>query len=227
VALAPVLTIDGPTASGKGTIAARVAAHLGWHLLDSGALYRLTALRAIGLGVNLQDASALGHCAQGLQARFEGETVWLDGQEVTLAIRAEPVSQAASAVAVHAQVRTALLQVQRDFAIPPGLVADGRDMGTVVFPQAFLKIYLTASVESRALRRYKQLIDKGFSANLESLSADLAARDARDSGRAIAPLRPAEDAVILDSTALTIEDTVQRVVALAKQRMGPLSPHGG
>jgi cytidylate kinase len=227
VALAPVLTIDGPTASGKGTIAARVAAHLGWHLLDSGALYRLTALRAIGLGVNLQDASALGHCAQGLQARFEGESVWLDGQEVTLAIRAEPVSQAASAVAVHAQVRTALLQVQRDFAIPPGLVADGRDMGTVVFPQAFLKIYLTASVESRALRRYKQLIDKGFSANLESLSADLAARDARDSGRAIAPLRPAEDAVILDSTALTIEDTVQRVVALAKQRMGPLSPQGG
>lgn len=225
--MAPVLTIDGPTASGKGTIAARVAAHLGWHLLDSGALYRLTALRAIGLGVNLQDASALGHCAQGLQARFEGESVWLDGQEVTLAIRAEPVSQAASAVAVHAQVRTALLQVQRDFAIPPGLVADGRDMGTVVFPQAFLKIYLTASVESRALRRYKQLIDKGFSANLESLSADLAARDARDSGRAIAPLRPAEDAVILDSTALTIEDTVQRVVALAKQRMGPLSPQGG
>lgn len=214
----PVITIDGPTASGKGTIAARVAGALGWHLLDSGALYRLTALKAMGSGVLLDDEAGLARCAAHLKPQFIGETVLLDGAEVTLAIRAEPVGQAASRVAVYPRLRTALLQLQRDFAQAPGLVADGRDMGTVVFPEAALKVFLTASVVSRAQRRHKQLIDKGFSANIDDLLKDLEQRDSRDMSRAVAPLKPAEGALVLDSTSLSIDDTVTRVVQAAQER---------
>jgi CMP/dCMP kinase len=213
---AVVLTIDGPTASGKGTVAALVARSLGWHLLDSGALYRLTALQAITHGVSLGDEAGLAELASQLRVNFNGETVELGGTDVSLAMRSEPVSQAASKVAVYGQVRTALLQLQRDFAKPPGLVADGRDMGTVVFPDAQFKVYLTASALSRAQRRTKQLIDKGFSAKLANLLKDLEARDARDMQRAIAPLKPAQDACIIDSTDLDIDQTVSQVLALVR-----------
>lgn len=209
----PLITIDGPTASGKGTIAARVAASLGFHLLDSGALYRLTALAAMQQGVDFDDESALARVARALEVQFTDEPrISLRGVDVTDALRAEAVGNAASRIAVLHEVRAALVQRQRDFWQLPGLVADGRDMGTVIFPEAQLKVYLTASVEARAQRRYKQLIEKGFSATIESLSADLRDRDARDMNRLEAPLRPAQDSYQLDSSDLSIDEVVTQVL---------------
>ena len=201
----PVIAIDGPAASGKGTIAAGAARALGFHYLDSGALYRLVALKALDAGIELDDEARLADAATSMTLHLgDGRTV-LDGRDVTAAIRSEAVSAAASRVAALGSVRTALLARQRAFRQPPGLVADGRDMGTVVFPDARIKVYITASPEERATRRYKQLIEKGNSVNLESLLRDIRERDARDSGRAAAPLKPAADAIILDTTALSIE----------------------
>jgi CMP/dCMP kinase len=208
----PVIALDGPTASGKGTVAQRVADALGFHYLDSGALYRLTALDAIRRYVALDDETGLATLAAGLPVAFEARGIRLRGEDVTDAIRAEVVGAAASRLSVFPAVRTALLGLQHGFRRPPGLVADGRDMGTVVFPDAPLKVFLTASAESRAERRLKQLNEKGFSANLTTLLQDLLDRDARDSSRAAAPLRPAEGAFVLDSTALTIDQTVAAVL---------------
>jgi len=211
--LAPVITIDGPTASGKGTVAARVAQALGMHLLDSGALYRLTGLAADAAGVSADDGEGLGRIAAQLDVRFdENGQIWLAGQEVSQAIRAESAGNMASRVAVHPAVRQALVERQRAFRQAPGLVADGRDMGTVIFPDAPLKVFLTASAEVRAERRYKQLIEKGFSANLDGLLRDLRARDARDAGRSHAPLVAAEGAVVIDSTPLSVDQTVRAVL---------------
>ncbi len=208
----PVIAIDGPTASGKGTVAQRVADALGWHYLDSGALYRLTALAARRAGVALDDEAALAGLAANLPVEFSGGRMLLAGNEVTDAIRAEAVGEAASRIAVLGALRAALLDRQRDFRRAPGLVADGRDMASVVFPDASLKVFLAASAEARAERRYKQLIEKGFSANLDNLLSDLRARDARDAGRTHAPLVAAEGAVVLDSTPLTVAQTVQAVL---------------
>ena len=211
---APVIAIDGPTASGKGTIALRVADRLGWHYLDSGSLYRLAALRALRAGAALDAAGApaLAALAAGLELRFDGGRILLQGEDVTDAIRAESVGEAASRIAVFPAVRAALVALQRRARRAPGLVADGRDMGTVIFPDAVLKVFLTASAESRAERRHKQLIEKGISANLLDLLRDLRARDERDSSRAQAPLKPAEDALVLDSTSLSVEQTTQAVI---------------
>ncbi len=208
----PVIAIDGPTASGKGTVAQRVAETLGWHYLDSGALYRLAALAALRAGVALDDEPALARLAVNLPIEFSGGRILLAGDEVTDVIRAEAVGEAASRIAVLGALRAALLDRQRDFRQAPGLVADGRDMASVVFPDASLKVFLTASAEARAERRYKQLIEKGFSANLDGLLRDLRARDARDAGRTHAPLVAAEGAVVLDSTPLTVLQTVQAVL---------------
>ena len=208
----PVIAIDGPTASGKGTIAERVARALGFHYLDSGALYRLVAWRAMQRNVDAADAAALVRLAASMDPIFADGRIELDGLDVTEAIRREEVSRAASLVAVHPGVRQALLELQRARRRAPGLVADGRDMGTVVFPDATLKVYLTASVEARAERRYKQLIEKGFPANIATLSQELRARDARDAGRTASPLKPAEDAYQLDSSGLTIEEVVALVL---------------
>jgi 3-phosphoshikimate 1-carboxyvinyltransferase len=210
--MVPVIAIDGPTASGKGTVAQRVADALGWHYLDSGALYRLAALAARRAGVALDDEPALARLAANLPIEFSRGRILLAGDEVTDAIRAEAVGEAASRIAVLGALRAALLDLQRDFRRAPGLVADGRDMASVVFPDASLKVFLTASAEARAERRYKQLIEKGFSANLEGLLRDLRARDARDAGRTHAPLVAAEGAVVLDSTPLTVLQTVQAVL---------------
>ncbi len=210
----PVITIDGPAASGKGTIAMAVARALGFHYLDSGSLYRLVALRARATGTARDDGPALARLAAGLDVRFGEDALLLDGADVTAAIRAEDMSAGASRVAVHAEVRRALHARQRAFATPPGLVADGRDMGTVVFPEAGLKVFLTASVEERARRRHKQLIAKGISSTMDSLLRDIRERDARDQGRAAAPLVPAADAVLLDTTDLSIADAIARVLAL-------------
>jgi cytidylate kinase len=208
----PVIAIDGPTASGKGTVAQRVAVALGWHYLDSGSLYRLVALRALDAGVDAADAAALFQLASNLQPRFVGGQIELDGRTVTDEIRREEVGVMASRIAVHQSVRAALLELQRGFRRPPGLVADGRDMGTVVFPDAVLKVFLTASVEARAKRRHKQLSEKGFSSNICDLLQELRARDERDSSRSAAPLRPAEDARQLDSSDLSIEEVVAQIV---------------
>jgi 3-phosphoshikimate 1-carboxyvinyltransferase len=208
----PVIAIDGPTASGKGTVAQRVAQALGFHYLDSGALYRLVALAALRADVDAQDAPALAALAARLAPRFAGDRVELDGDDVTDAIRTEEVSRMASLVAVHPPLRAALFRLQQSFRHPPGLVADGRDMGTVVFPDAVLKVFLTAGVEQRAQRRLAQLSQKGIEAKLPSLLADLRARDERDSHRAVSPLKPAEDAVPLDTSDLTIEQAVDRVL---------------
>ena len=208
----PVITVDGPSASGKGTIAERVAERLGFHVLDSGALYRLTALHAIRQGVDLQDSASVSALAAKLPAEFRPGKVWLASEEVTRAIRSEEVGEGASKVAALPAVREALLGRQRDYAQPPGLVADGRDMGTVVFPHAVAKVFLTASAEARAERRYKQLIEKGISANLAALVRDMRARDERDTQRAVAPLKPADDALVLDSTLLNIDQVVEAVL---------------
>jgi cytidylate kinase len=211
--LASVLTIDGPTASGKGTIALRIARTLGFHYLDSGALYRLTALAALRGGIDFDDASALEALAARLPVAFEPDgRIRLGEAEVTDAIRAEAVGSGASRLAVHPAVRSALMGLQRSFRRAPGLVADGRDMGTVVFPDAALKVFLTATAESRAERRYKQLIEKGISASLPGLLSDLQERDARDASRVTAPLFPAKSAFVLDSTNLDVDLTVGLVL---------------
>jgi cytidylate kinase len=209
----PVITIDGPTASGKGTVAAKVADRLSFHLLDSGALYRLTALQAMRRGTELRDEHGIAKLAEHLPARFVGHDVFLASENVTQAIRAEEVGNMASKIAALPTVRQALFALQLGFREAPGLVADGRDMGTVIFPTAKLKVFLTASVEARAQRRYKQLIDKGFSANMDDLLADLQARDERDTKRAVAPLVPAEDAHILDTSEMTAEEAIEQVLA--------------
>ncbi|MES2073648.1 MAG: (d)CMP kinase [Pseudomonadota bacterium] len=210
----PVITIDGPTASGKGTVAHRVAKHLGFHYLDSGALYRLTALSAARKNIALDDEQELALLASFLPCRFSRGHVLLDEEDVTDLVRAEEVGVAASKIAVLPRLRQALVDLQVSFRQLPGLVADGRDMGTVIFPDATQKIYLTASVEARAQRRYKQLIEKGFSANMEDLVKDLTERDARDSARAAAPLKPAPGAYILDTSDMSVEHAVQTVLEL-------------
>jgi cytidylate kinase len=207
----PVIAIDGPSASGKGTIAQRVAERLKFHYLDSGALYRLVGLAARRAGVDTSDESRVAALAGKLNARFQGQEIYLDQELVSDVLRSEEAGKAASEVAALPTVRTALLERQRAYRRPPGLVADGRDMGSVVFPDAGLKIYLTASAEERASRRYKQLIDKGMGANMAALLDDIKARDARDSARAAAPLRKVSDAILLDTTALSIDDTVEAV----------------
>jgi cytidylate kinase len=223
----PVLTIDGPSGSGKGTVARRLAQHLGWHLLDSGALYRLVAYAAQERSVPLDNEAEVTRIAQALDVRFGAdehgnERIWLDRREVSAAIRTEQAGEGASRVAAIGSVRAALIGRQHSFARPPGLVADGRDMGTVIFPGAFLKIYLTASAEERARRRYNQLNnqlkDKGPSANLAALSLEIAERDRRDASRPIAPLRPADDAQIIDSTSMSIDAVVARVLELVAER---------
>jgi CMP/dCMP kinase len=213
-AVPAVITVDGPAASGKGTIAAAVARSLGFHYLDSGSLYRLVALKALRTGARFDDESALSSLASGLDVQFVEGALLLDGADATAAIRQEDVSAGASQVAVHAAVRRALIDRQRAFRRPPGLVADGRDMGTVVFPDAGIKVFVTASAEERARRRHKQLIAKGNSITMEGLLRDIRERDARDTGRAAAPLKPAADAVLLDTTDLTIDEAIARVLAL-------------
>ncbi|WP_306391198.1 (d)CMP kinase [Telluria beijingensis] len=214
----PVIAIDGPTASGKGTVASRVAERLSFHLLDSGALYRLTALQALRREVDLRDEHAIAKLAEHLPARFQGGNIYLANEDVSHAIRAEEVGNMASKIAALPTVRTALFGLQLGFRQTPGLVADGRDMGTVIFPGAKLKVFLTASVEARATRRYKQLIDKGFSANMDDLLADLQARDERDTKRAVAPLAPAEDAHLLDTSEMGVDEAVEQVMAWYSQK---------
>ena len=218
-----IITIDGPSGSGKGTISRLVADSLGWRLLDSGALYRLVAFAGEQRGLPRDDEPGHAAIARDLDVAFglapDGqEAIWLAGVEVSRQIRTEQAGEGASRVAVMPAVRAALLERQRAFAGPPGLVADGRDMGTVIFPAARLKIYLTASADERARRRYNQLKDKGLGASLAALSLEIAERDRRDASRPIAPLRPADDAVILDSTSMTIDAVVARVLELAAAR---------
>jgi cytidylate kinase len=215
-----VITIDGPSGSGKGTISRAVARSLGYALLDSGALYRLVALAARRASVGLDDGVALGRLAARFNIRFGShvsgeEAVWLDEQDVTRAIRTEEAGNDASKVAALAPVRAALLERQRRFAVPPGLVADGRDMGTVVFPRAKVKIFLTASPAERALRRYKQLKEKGVTANLAALSLEIAERDERDSTRSASPLVASADATRLDTTGMSVDDVIGRVLGIA------------
>lgn len=210
----PVITIDGPTASGKGTVAHLVAERLGFHLLDSGALYRLTALQAIRRDLPLSDEHGIAKLAEHMQVTFTGSQILLGQENVAHAIRAEEVGNMASKIAALPTVRQALFGLQLSFRKAPGLVADGRDMGTVIFPQATLKIFLTASAQARAERRYKQLIDKGFSANMKDLLADLQARDDRDINRAVAPLAPAADAHVLDTSHMTADEAVEKVLGL-------------
>jgi len=217
----PVICVDGPTASGKGTLSAQVAQRLGYHLLDSGALYRLVGLAAERAGFSTTEADLrepaqaqrLGRLATGLQVRFTGQHIWLDGNDVTEAVRTEAAGMAASRVSAVPEVRVALLDLQHRFRQLPGLVADGRDMGTVIFPDAPLKVYLTATAAQRAERRHKQLISKGIAANIDSLLADLEMRDLRDSSRVHAPLKPAADALLLDNSQLNIEQSVQMVLS--------------
>ena len=220
----PVITIDGPSGSGKGTVAALLAAKLGWNFLDSGALYRLLAFAARNHGVDLTNEEALKLLAAHLDVQFgaakdgHGMQIILEGEEVTSAIRNEQVGAGASQVAALPAVRDALLQRQKAFREPPGLVADGRDMGTVVFPDAPLKIFLTASAEERARRRYLQLKGKGDDVNLASLLDEIRARDERDTQREVAPLRPADDAVQLDSTDLSIEQVLGQILSEVAKR---------
>ena len=219
----PVIAIDGPSGSGKGTIARRVALHFGWHLLDSGALYRLVALAGARRGLAADDVAGHAEAAADLDVKFGSnergdERVWLGGEDVTRELRAEATGEAASRVAAWQPVRSALLGRQRAFARSPGLVADGRDMGSIVFRDAGLKIFLTASAEERAQRRYKQLKGKGLSVSLAALSAEIAERDRRDTTRAVAPLIAVPDAVTVDSTALSIGQVVGRVIELARDR---------
>lgn len=216
-----VITIDGPSGSGKGTLCQMLARHLKYHLLDSGALYRLVALAVIKKGLDLVDEQAVSKVAASLDVVFsleDGELpqILLEGVDVTEAIRQERISMAASQIAAYPDVRVALLERQRAFAVAPGLIADGRDMGTTVFPDAQVKLYLTASAEARAERRYKQLCGKGESVEMSELINDIRARDERDSNRSISPLRPARDAVIIDSTAMSIDDVFAKMLAAIK-----------
>ncbi|MBI3711758.1 MAG: (d)CMP kinase [Burkholderiales bacterium] len=215
----PVISIDGPTASGKGTVAHRVAKQLGFHYLDSGALYRLTALSALRNGVALSDEQAIAALGRVLPCRFDKGHVYLAGDDVTDEVRQEEIGVAASKIAVLPLVRKALVELQVSFRQAPGLVADGRDMGTVIFPDALQKVFLTASVEARANRRYKQLIEKGFPANMEDLVKDLEERDARDMARTAAPLKPAPGAFILDTSHLTANEAVHQILSLYAQAL--------
>lgn len=220
----PVITVDGPSGVGKGVLCQWLAARLGWPLLDSGALYRLTALAALRRNLPLDDEPGMARIAAGLAVVFTPDTdgalrMILDGEDVSAAIRSETAGNAASRVAALPQVRAALLQRQRDFRQPPGLIADGRDMGTVVFPDAELKLFLTADAQERAQRRYKQLIEKGMNASLHSLVKEIAERDERDARRAVAPLKAAADAEVLDTTRLSIAEVCQWALALARQRL--------
>ena len=213
----PVIAIDGPSASGKGTVAQAVAGALGFHYLNSGALYRAVAYAGMRSGADLEDELGLAYIALNLKANFSGESVELEGEDVTEEIRAEEVSAVASRVAALPRVRRALLERQRGFRRAPGLVADGRDMGSVVFPDAVLKIFLTASPEERARRRYNQLMEKGMGANMAALLQDIRARDQRDSERAVAPLKKGADAVLMDTTRMSAADAVAQVLALYGQ----------
>ena len=208
----PVICIDGPTASGKGSLAAMTAQRLGYHFLDSGALYRVSAIAATRAGISLDDAVGVAKIARELPVRFEADRILLQDEDVSDAIRTEAAGMAASRVSAHPQVRTALLELQHSFRRLPGLVADGRDMGTIVFPDAPLKIYLTASALHRAERRHKQLISKGNSATIAEIQQDLEARDVRDMSRQTAPLKPADDARLLDNSDLSIEESVDQVI---------------
>lgn len=207
-----VITIDGPSGSGKGTITQRVAEATGWRILDSGAIYRVLGLMADRAEISVDHVGKLAEMAGNMHLSFDGERVLLDGEDVTDAIRTETAGNAASKVAAVPEVRTALLQWQRNYAQAPGLVADGRDMGTVVFPAAEVKIFLTASAEERARRRYKQLKDKGLSVNLADLTAEIRERDERDRNRSVAPLAASETALELDSTEMTIDEVVEKVM---------------
>src|ERR1700722_17551967 len=220
----PVMTIDGPSGSGKGTVSRAAARALGWALLDSGALYRLVALAGRKADLSLEDGPGLARLAASFDIRFGSgdsgeELVWLDGQEVTATSRTGGAGNDASKVAALPPVRAALLERQRRFAVPPGLVADGRDMGTVVFPQAEVKIFLTASAAERAARRHKQLKEKGVAATLAALSKEIAERDLRDTKRAISPLVPSADAVLLDTTAMSVDAVIERVLEVARGRL--------
>lgn len=221
----PVITIDGPSGTGKGTVSLRLAQQLGWHFLDSGALYRLVAYGAKQKGLNFDDPAALANYARHLPVSFEARSdgrdpkIFLEEQEVTEAIRTETAGNAASKVATIGEVRTALLQRQREFCQPPGLVADGRDMGTTVFPGATLKIYLTASPEIRAQRRYKQLKEKGIDGSLSALVKDITERDERDANRTVSPLIPADDAVMVDTSSLTVDEVMVLVGRLVNEAL--------
>ena len=225
--MAPVMTIDGPSGAGKGTLCQLLAEKLGWHLLDSGAIYRVLALAALHHDVELDAEVALVPLAANLDVQFQVDggqvKVVLEGEDVSRTIRSQEVSDAASKVAVFPRVREALLRRQRAFRQLPGLIADGRDMGTVVFPEAEVKIFLDASAEERAQRRYKQLQDKGFDVNFERLLTEIRERDDRDRNRAVAPLKPAEDALVVDSTSMTIDDVLATVLAYAEQQLGDVS----
>lgn len=219
----PLITVDGPGGSGKGTLSRLLANRLGWRWLDSGAIYRVLALAALKSGTSLDDPGALSLLARGLDVRFEktadGEPLTLLGKEdVSAQLCSESCGGAASRVAAHADVRGALLERQRAFLQPPGLVADGRDMGTEVFPFAKLKIFLTASLEERVRRRYKQLKGQGFEFSMDALFREISARDARDSNRQVAPLRPADDAIVVDCSSLTIDAMLSHVLILAAER---------
>ena len=221
--MTPVVAVDGPSGSGKGTVSQLLARRLGWHLLDSGALYRLVAVAASRGGVPGDEVAGHVRVAEQMQVRFEvapdgGERILLGEVDVTADVRAEQTGQGASRVAAWPAVRDALMQRQRDFARDPGLIADGRDMGTVVFPDAPLKIFLTASADERARRRYNQLKDKGSAGSLAALSREIAERDLRDSTRSVAPLRPASDAFVVDSTGMPVEAVVERVIELGRAR---------
>ena len=215
-----VIAIDGPAASGKGTVALGVADALRFHYLDSGSLYRLVGMAALQDGISLDDERGVAGVASALDATFEGGRIRLRGADVSEGLRSEAAGSAASRVAVFPAVRTALLSRQRAFRRPPGLVAEGRDMGTVVFPDAALKIYVTASPEARARRRYNQLIEKGNSVTIEGLLRDIRERDARDSARAVAPLRVAADAIVLDTTDLTVDESVAFVLEKYRAAIG-------
>ena len=218
----PIITIDGPSGSGKGTVSRAVAKALGWSLLDSGALYRLVALAGRRASVSLDDGASLGQLASRIDIRFGSdesgdEVIWLDGQDATRAIRTEEAGGDASRVAALGEVRAALLDRQRRFAVPPGLVADGRDMGTAIFPWARVKIFLTASPTERASRRHKQLKEKGVAANLAALSLEIAERDRRDSTRTASPLVASADATVLDTTGMSVDEVIGRVLGIARE----------